>query len=51
MVTVAMMHEQMHQRAKKQRQKDDCAKQMSAVLHPEIDARDCHEAHQNESGW
>jgi len=35
-----MMHEQMHQRAKQQRQKDECDKQMSAMLHPEINATD-----------
>jgi hypothetical protein len=51
MITMSVMHEQMHQRAKQQRQKDERAKQMGAVLHPEVNAADYQEPNENEAGW
>jgi len=50
MIAVAVMHEQMHQWAKQQRQKDERTKQMGSMLHPEIDAADCQETNQNKPG-
>jgi hypothetical protein len=50
MVTVAVVHEQMHQRAKQQRQKDECAKQVSSMLHPEVHPADRQESDHDQSG-
>jgi hypothetical protein len=47
MVAVSVMHEQMHQRAKQQRQKDEGAKQMGSMLRPDVDSADCQEADQH----
>jgi hypothetical protein len=40
MLAVSVMHEQMHQRTKQQGQKHECAKQMSAMLHPQVGTAD-----------
>jgi hypothetical protein len=41
----------MHQWAKQQRQKDECAEQMGSMLHPEVDATDRQESNQHQAGW
>jgi hypothetical protein len=46
----AVVHEQVHEWASQQRQPQKRAKQMGAVFHPKVDARDRQEANQDHTG-
>jgi hypothetical protein len=48
MVTVAVMHEQVHERAKQQGQPDKHSEQMGTMFHPQINSADCQEANQDQ---